>query len=98
MADGRRDALADVDKTVRTLIEGKGRERKKPRYKSEEDRVKGTWDLRAETLARVRAAAAELGVAQYSLVEKLILDGLDRWEAGQLELNVVAVVTTWGIE
>lgn len=95
---GRRDALADVDKTVKQLIDGRGRERKKPRYQSEVERVKGTWDLRAETLARVRAAAKDLGVAQYSLVEKLILDGLDRWERGELELRPKMVMVADGFE
>ena len=42
--------------------------------------------------------AGRLRVSQYRLVEKLINEGLDRWEAGELELEPVAVATTWGFE
>ena len=72
--------------------------RKKPRYASEERRVKGTWDLQPETLERIRVLAEKLEVAQYALVEKMISDWLDLYEAGEVELKKVAVVTTWGIE
>lgn len=99
MADGgRRDPMADLDPTVRDLVSRRQRQRKKPRYPSEEERVKATWDVQPTTLARMRAAAAELGVAQYSLVEKLINEGLDRWEMGEIELRRVAVVTSWRVE
>ena len=95
---GRRDALADVDPMVRDLVGRKRKPRQSVRYKCEDERVKGTWDLRPETLERVREAAKELGVAQYSLVEKLILDGLDRWELGELELRVKMVRVPGGFE
>ena len=103
MDGSRRDAMADLDPTVRDLVNGrrKGQRKKQregARYPSEEGRVKGTWDLRPETLERVRAAAKELGVAQYALVEKLILDGLDRWEKGELELRVKMVQVPGGFE
>lgn len=86
----RRDPMADLDPTVKDLVGPKKGRRKKAR--------EGVRYPSEETLERVRAAAKELGVAQYSLVEKLIVEGLDRWEDGELELRRVAVVTSWGIE
>jgi hypothetical protein len=97
MADRRRSGLEGLDPTVRQLV-GEKRGRKKARYPSEENRVKGTWDLRPETLERIRALAEELGVAQYSLVEKALTDWLDLYEAGEVEIRKVPVVTTWGVE
>lgn len=95
---GRRDPMASLDPVVKDLVGPKKGQRKKRRYPSEENRIKGTWDLRPETLARLREAAAELGVAQYSLVEKLINEGLDRWEAGELELRLKMVLVADGFE
>ena len=49
-------------------------------------------------MTRVRAVAGDLGVVQYQLVEKLLRDGLDRYEAGDLELRPKLVVVADGLE
>lgn len=94
----RREALADLDPTVRKLIQEKEKPRQRRRYPSEEGRVKATWDLPPELLQRIRALAGYLGVAQYQLVEKLLRDGLDRYEAGDLELKPKLVMVADGLE
>ena len=93
----RRSGLEGLDPTVRKLV-SKKKERETARYPSEANRVKGTWDLRPETLERIRSLADELGVAQYSLVEKMITDWLELYEAGKVEIKRVPVVTTWRAE
>lgn len=94
----RREALADLDPTVRKLIQKKEKPRQRARYPSEAGRVKATWDLPPELLGRVKAVAGDLGVAQYQLVEKLLREGLDRYEAGDLELRPKLVVVADGLE
>jgi hypothetical protein len=78
--------------------EAKRKPRKHPRYKSEEERVKGTWDLKPETLERIRVLAEKLEVAQYTLVEKALGDWLDLYEAGEVQLKKVPVVARWELE
>jgi len=87
----RRKALGGVP------IERK-KPRKRPRFPSEDKRVKATWDVSAELRDRIKAKAEELGVNQYKLVEKILSDGLDRIDAGEWEIKKVPVSVKYDLE
>jgi hypothetical protein len=89
--DERRKGLGGV------RIERK-KPRKRPRFPSETKRIKATWDISPELRDRVKAKAKELGVGQYRLIEKLLVDGLDRIDAGELDFKRVPISVKYDLE
>ena len=65
---------------------------------SSNSRSKATYDLRPDTIAAIKAIAAELGVPVYSVAQKFLDHALAEYQAGRLELRRRAVVTTWRLE
>lgn len=88
---GRRKALGAL------RIEKK-KPRQRPCFPSERDRVKATWDMSPELRDRIKIKAKELGVNQYTLVEKILTDGLDRIDSGNWELKRIPIKIEYDLE
>lgn len=76
------------------LMEDNGRgphQRKKPRYPSEARRIKATYDLATDPAIRgdIKEISARFGVTTGRLVCALLRHGLERFEAGELDVEKV---------